>query len=289
MLVHILLCALFSASAFSTLAQQPTSGVTPAEAAQPNVHGAWTTRDSSAAIASAAAFLGVDIPGATAIVSGVSDPSLVTDTPVTDADPVWVVSTKPIQFVLDAVEGVDVKTQPMSFEVLVRARDGLVLRAQSPLFLVMNGKGKVESLDDKAFRKAECGACDAKVSDQKGAPKLTLAKALSLSEKGAGAVGGAQQIIAFVRTWNDDCRDKQPRNVWFIDARSDSSVNSMTGGMEESRAPKAGFLVSLLVSVVDDEKSVWINSRNFPRPLVRSTVDGTIMDPGSSGKKKGDK
>ena len=289
MLVHVFFRALIIASAVSTIALQPAAETATTGSVQPNIQKTWATRDSSAAITTAAVFLGIDIPGATASVSGESDPSLVTDTPVTNADPVWVVYTKPIQFVLDTVEGVDVKTQPLPFEVLVRARDGLVLRAQSPSFLVMHGKGKVESLKDMAFRKAEHGACEATVSDQRGAPQLTLAKAILLSEKGAGAVGGAQQIVAFVRTWNDQCRDKEPRNVWFIDARSDSVVNSMTGGMEESRASGAGFLVSLLVSVVDDGKAAWLNSSNFPRPLVRSTVDGTIMDPGSSGKAKGDK
>jgi len=128
------------------------------------------------------------------------------------------------------------------------------------------------------------------LEDAIASPTLTLAQALRLAEEGTGGVGGAQQLVIYYLRWSEpDCVNKIPKDSWIIDARSDASDGSMTAGME-ARLPEADRpKVSNLVSIVIDETKKWYTSGNFPIPLIRSDVDGTVVYPGDSGKKKGDK
>lgn len=259
------------------------------------VGAAWAVRDGAAAIEAASKFMGVVLDGASAELRGSADAALVTDTPVTDSNPVWVVKTKPVAFTIGTVELApdkltDVSSDPFSFELLVRAQDGMVLRAQTPAATCKGMKGHIESLDAATFRTELGRNCRMTLADARSKPTLTLAQALRLSEEGTGGVGGAQQLVIYYLRWSEpDCVNKVPKDSWIIDARSDASDGSMTAGME-ARLPEADRpLVSNLVSIVIDEPKKWYRSGNFPKPLIRSDVDGTILYPGDSGKKKGDK
>lgn len=239
--------------------------------------------DEGSAIARAEKILGHAIrDGASAKRVSNVDSSVICDQLVSGESPIWVVRTPKIRFCLvesnkdTGQEGV--YTKPLFFDVLVRAIDGAVLRIQSDSFRIAGNNikaGEVRNLPAASYLRRMRQDCGQRVHKTVVEPRSTFQQALASTYSSVGGPENADQIVAFVVNWSEECRGGLPaRDAWIVEARSTPGAHSVLGSFE-AKALKPDP-VSVLVSVVIDGTNEWIVSGNFPKPMVVGD-DGKIL------------
>jgi len=271
------------------LVQTPSAPAKPAQRSSPVAEG--RIADAKGALRAAEKILGITLPsGASASLVKDPDETLLSDKPISVSDPAWLVNVPGAVFTLDWPKSqaplpdgkTTVDTNPLDYEVLLRASSSAVLRIATKPIRIKIPAGTVRSLNASDYRIAAAEKCSQEIRPVEVQPKSTLREIYNGLFAESGYPLGAEQVVVHVWSWSERCAGRdQPRDVWCVEVRSDPSQESQTMGMEtrlpEAMRPK----VSTMTSVVEDGTNAPYWASNRPVPMIVDEA-GVVSDPGDS-------
>ena len=284
------------AEAAGKTASQPAPGPT-VPAAQPHEQqrsapvASGAISDAKGAMLAAENILGISLPaGASAKVVTTSDDTLFSDTPISAADPAWLITVPGAVFTLDWPDDQEplpdgkktIDTNPLDYEVLLRASSSAVLRIATKPIRIKNPAGTVRSLSASDYRAAVAHFCSRKIRGIEIQPRSTLRAIYNGLFHSLGYPLGAQQVEVHVWSWSEQCAGREAfRDVWCVEVRSDPSAESQTLGFEARIPEDSRPKVSSMTCVVEDGTNAPYFAGNVPDPMIVDDA-GVVIDPGES-------